>query len=100
MFLSHGADVNAVTVLGDALQAAAMKGNLSIIHTLIQHNARVGNLGGFFGTVLQAAVYRGHQDVAVVLLNAGGAYRAVGAVQRRIPSRSRGRSSETGRTFS
>lgn len=51
--IPRGADVNVQTpLLGDALQAAAMKGHLSITKILLHFHAKVGNDGGFFGNAL------------------------------------------------
>lgn len=71
ILLTLGADVNAIGSFGDALQAAATKGHLSVATTLIKHNAKLNNSGGYYGNALQAATYRGHAHVVEALLNAG-----------------------------
>ena len=57
--------------LGDALQAAAMKGHVSITKLLIQKGGDANNAGGYYGNALQAAVYRGHKKVIEVSLDGG-----------------------------
>lgn len=50
---SLGADVNVQTpLLGEVLQAAAMKGHLSITKFLLQFHVKVGIDGGSFGNAL------------------------------------------------
>ncbi|RMJ22395.1 ankyrin repeat protein [Aspergillus sp. HF37] len=69
--LERGANVNKCEISGDALQAAAIKGHLSVTRVLLQNKADVNNVGGYYGNPLQAAAYQGHRDVAEALLDAG-----------------------------
>ncbi len=56
---------------GEPLQAAAMRGYISITRTLLSNNANINSISGLYGTALQAAAYRGHQKVVGILLDAG-----------------------------
>ena len=54
-----------------ALQAAALKGNVSIAKYLLQKGARVDLVAGFYGNSLQAAAFGGHSELVDFFLDYG-----------------------------
>lgn len=63
--------MNAVGSMGDAIQAIAMNGHVSITTLLIPSKASMHNYCGYYGSPLHAAAFRGHVDVVRVLLDSG-----------------------------
>ena len=71
--LEHGADVNAMSDSGGALQCAAKSGNISIVQLLLDSGADVNAKGGYYGTAIQAAAAHSHYDTVQLLLDYGAA---------------------------
>ncbi|OCL01402.1 ankyrin, partial [Glonium stellatum] len=71
ILLNRNAGISACSSLGDALQAAALNGHVSIVKLLLQRGANVNDHGGFRCTALTVAAYRGHKEVVEILLDAG-----------------------------
>ncbi|KAJ7604364.1 ankyrin repeat-containing domain protein [Mycena polygramma] len=80
--LNRGADVNAAGGdYGSALQAAALRGHLAVVHILLENGADVNAMGRRYGSALQCAAWKGHLAVVHILLEkdadvnaAGGEY--------------------------
>ncbi|KAJ3847393.1 ankyrin repeat-containing domain protein, partial [Lentinula lateritia] len=53
---------------GNALQAASLHGNESIVKLLLEHHADINAQGGQHGNALQAASYLGHKSISIVKL--------------------------------
>jgi ankyrin repeat protein len=70
--VDRGADVNAQGgEYGNALQAAARKGNEAVVQLLVNRGADVNAQGGEYGNALQAAALNGHHQVVLRLLDLG-----------------------------
>ncbi|KAH7386811.1 hypothetical protein DE146DRAFT_759229 [Phaeosphaeria sp. MPI-PUGE-AT-0046c] len=68
--LNKGADVNAQGGdYGNALEAAAFKGNKAIVRLLLNKNANVNAQGGRYSNTLQAASLKGYEAIVRLLLN-------------------------------
>ncbi|KAJ7604379.1 ankyrin repeat-containing domain protein [Mycena polygramma] len=72
--LDHCADANA---LDSALQGAASKGHMDIVHLLLKHGADVNGVYGKSGCALYCAVQNSHVDVVRTLLENGADVNAV-----------------------
>ncbi|KAG9604439.1 hypothetical protein KCU86_g1917, partial [Aureobasidium melanogenum] len=70
LLVGRNADVNGGSI-GDALQAAAMKGHIPLVRFLLDNGAKVNAKGGIYGNALQAAAYHGHINVVALLLDNG-----------------------------
>jgi ankyrin repeat protein len=67
-----GVDVNAEGgSCGNALQAAAFRGNNKIAELLIAKGADINAQGGCYGNALQAAAFRGNNKIAELLIAKG-----------------------------
>lgn len=69
--LDAGAHINAPSLQGGALQAAAEGGHHTLISTLIELGADVNIQGGNYGSALQAAASHGDEKVVSTLLERG-----------------------------
>ncbi|KAM0172531.1 hypothetical protein ACHAPF_007410 [Botrytis cinerea] len=79
LLLDHGADVNAQGgEYGNALQAAARRGNQEIVKLLLDRGANVNAQGGEYGNALQAAARDGNQEIVKLLLDRGADVNAQG----------------------
>lgn len=79
LLLKSGANVNAQNgYRGNALQAAAYKGHLTVVKMLLRSGANVNAQGGTFGSPLQAAANRGHLTIVKLLLKSGADVNAQG----------------------
>ena len=77
--LERGADVNAQGGLyGNALQAAAAGGHLSIVEFLLERGADVNVQGGYYGSALGAAAAGGDVEIVDILLKRGADVNAQG----------------------
>ncbi|CUS08887.1 unnamed protein product, partial [Tuber aestivum] len=56
---------------GNALQAAASRGNESVVRLLLERGAEVNAQGGFHGNALKAAKVSRHESIAQLLLSHG-----------------------------
>ncbi|KAJ5772187.1 hypothetical protein N7520_002716 [Penicillium odoratum] len=75
LLLDAGADINAQGgALGNALQAASFRGNITIVQLLLDAGADVNAQGGKYGSALQSASSGGHMDIVQLLLDAGAEY--------------------------
>jgi hypothetical protein len=71
LFLSHGADVNAVNAHGEtALLHASWKGHLDAVRWLVAHGARPNRQGKSW-SALHYAAFAGHADIVRYLLTQG-----------------------------
>ncbi|OXV09606.1 hypothetical protein Egran_02631, partial [Elaphomyces granulatus] len=88
--LKHDVDVNVNDhYLGNAMYAAAYRGNADIVNLLIKHGAHATSRG-YRGSCLEAAAYQGHDNVMAVLLNNGANVNGVGPVSPLTASSSKG----------
>ncbi|KAM0125328.1 hypothetical protein ACHAO1_010650 [Botrytis cinerea] len=79
LLLDRGADVNAQGgEYGNALQAAAWKGNQETVKLLLDRGADVNAQGGYHGNALQAAAWIGNQEIVKLLLDRGADVNAQG----------------------
>jgi ankyrin repeat protein len=71
--LDAGAEVNQKLSgeYGNALQAAAERGNIEGVQILLDVGADVNAYGGKWGSALQAASWMGHKEIVLLLLQAG-----------------------------
>jgi ankyrin repeat protein len=74
LLLDSGADVNAQGgKYGNALQAAASKGNEAVVRLLVDSEAdvNVNAQGGEYANALQAAAFLGNEAVVCLLVDCG-----------------------------
>ncbi|KAG7423376.1 Ankyrin repeat and KH domain-containing protein 1 [Fusarium oxysporum f. sp. raphani] len=72
LLLEKKADVNAQGgYYGSALQAASEGDRIEIARMLLDKEADVNAQGGYYGNALQAAYYHGHEEMVLLLVNAG-----------------------------
>jgi ankyrin repeat protein len=71
--LDAGAEVNQNLSgeYGNALHAAAERGNIEVVQILVDVGADVNAYGGKWGSALQAASGMGHKEIVLLLLQAG-----------------------------
>jgi ankyrin repeat protein len=71
--LDAGAEVNQTLSgeYGNALQAAAERGNIEVVQILLDVGADVNAYGGRWGSALQAASWSGSKEIVQLLLQAG-----------------------------
>lgn len=78
LFLHRRAEINACEIFDDALQAAAMKGHITVVKLIVDEGANINQQNDFYGTALQAAVYHDQHGAVEVLLDAGADVHAMG----------------------
>ncbi|CAD6587468.1 MAG: hypothetical protein ASARMPREDX12_002854 [Alectoria sarmentosa] len=71
LLIKNGAQVNACGLDGTALQQASYHGDMDMVAELLDHGADPNLVDGSYGGPLQAAVIRGHHQIAQLLLNRG-----------------------------
>jgi cytochrome c len=72
LLLSHGAEVNALTLRGSALHIAARRGRIDIVKLLLDASADPNLIGGeLYKRPLHEAAYNGSVEIVELLLNSG-----------------------------